>query len=320
MTRRFQYTILMAVLALTGAAAQKRELIKYGDFEQWVTRNVHESAIIGGNDRQVYEVGPTATIEGSSPYKATGGSPWATSNVVAKVCGVTKCSNAVFPDDRPGGGRCARLTSLIEHCKAAGIINIDVMVAGTMFLGHMIEPIKSTSDPYSKMEMGVPFTRRPKALCYDYRLLIPAGARRIYSSGFGRKKDLPGSDKAEVFIILQRRWEDSDGHLYAKRVGTGRELLAKTTPGWVNAHRLHVHYGDITSQPYYCSSMQLIPAEKIYYARNSRGKMVPVEEVGWDSADSTPTHIIVMFSAGSGEPYTGTPGQTLWIDNVALLY
>lgn len=302
------------------AAAQGVELLRFGDFENWVTRHIHESAIIGGADRTIYEVGPEAVIEGNHPYKPAGGSPWATSNVMAKVCGITKCSNAVFPDKRAGGGRCCKLTSLIEHCKAAGIINIDVMVAGTLFLGQMLEPIKGTSNPYSKMEMGVPFEKRPKALCFDYRLLIPSGAKRIYSSGFGSKRTLEGSDKAEVFIILQRRWEDAEGNLFAKRVGTGRELLAKSTPGWVNGHRLAVHYGDISGEKFFRPYMNLIPAEKSYYARNSHGKMVPVKEIGWDAPDAAPTHMIVMFSAGSGEPYTGTPGQTLWVDNVVLAY
>ena len=320
MLRRFIHTLIIMAVGTACTAAQKREPVRYGDFEQWVTRNVHESAIIGGQHRQVYEVGPTATVNGSEPYTPAGGSPWATSNVVAKVCGITKCSNAVFPDQRPGGGKCARLTSQIEHCKAAGIINIDVMVAGTMFLGRMFEPIKSTSGPYSKMEMGVPFTGRPTAVCYDYRLAIPAGASRIYSSGFGARKELAGADKAEVFILLQRRWEDGQGNIHARRVGTGRELLDRSTDGWVNSHRLAIHYGDISSEPFYRSYMRLIPADKSYYARNSHGKMVPVVEEGWDSADATPTHMILMFSAGSGEPYTGTPGQTLWIDNVAMLY
>ncbi len=66
--------------------------------------------------------------------------------------------------------------------------------------------------------------------------------------------------------------------------------------------------------------MGLIEEDHSYYARNSRGKMVPVNEVGWDNADATPTHVIVMFSSGSGKPYTGTPGMTLWVDNVAMLY
>ena len=145
-------------------SAQKPELINFGDFNQWVTRNIKESRIIGGNERQVFEIGPTQTINGDKAYTNLGGSPWATSNVMAKVCGITKNSNAVFPDIRSDNDKCARLSTILEQCKAIGIINIDVVVAGTIFLGQMFEPIKSTSDPYSKMEMGVPFDKRPAAL------------------------------------------------------------------------------------------------------------------------------------------------------------
>ena len=48
--------------------------------------------------------------------------------------------------------------------------------------------------------------------------------------------------------------------------------------------------------------------------------MVPVREIGWDSSDAEPTHLIVMVSAASGEAYTGTLGLTLWIDNVGMAY
>lgn len=311
-------SILLLVLA-PAVEAQKVEMLPYGDFNSWVTRNIKESRIIGGKEKKCYEIGPTVTINGDRPYTNQGGSPWATSNVMAKVCGVTKVSNAVFPDERSAGNRCAKLTSMIDNVNAIGIINMDVMVSGSIFLGKMLEPVKSTSDPYSKMEMGIPFTRRPKALRYDYRLTIPEG-NMIYSSGFGKKKTLDHKDKAEVLVILQRRWEDADGKIYAKRVGTGREQLGRSTPSWISDHRLVIRYGDITSQPGYRPDMGLIPAEKSYYARNSRGKMVPVTEVGWDDAVATPTHLIVMFSAGSGEPYTGTPGSTFWVDNVGLVY
>ncbi len=176
-------------IAPLSTTAQKCELIKYGDFNNWVTRNIKESHLIGGDTKQVFAVGPTQTIEGDKAYVNQGGSPWATSNVMAKVCGITKTSNAVFPDQRTDKDCCAKLTTRIENCKAIGIINIDVVVAGTLFLGQMFEPIKSTSDPYSKMEMGVPFAKRPKAMVYDYKLFIPADGTRLYSSGFGSKKD-----------------------------------------------------------------------------------------------------------------------------------
>ena len=311
----------MTLIAATAAdtAAQKFEPIKYGDFENWVTRNIPESRIIGGETKTLYEIAPNATIDGDKPYSNQGGSPWATSNIMAKVMGITKGSNAVFPDKR-GNGRCCMMTTLMEECKALGIINVDVLVAGSIFLGRFFEPVKSTSEPYSKMEMGIPFTRRPKALQFDYKVVVPQGVGRIYSPGFGKKKSLPGSDNAEVYIILQRRWEDEDGNIYAKRVGTGREHFGRSTNGWVNAHKLPVLYGDITARPDYKSWMGLIPEDKSYYARNSKGKMVPVREVGWDSPDATPTHLMVMASSGSGTAYIGTPGLTLWIDNVGLVY
>lgn len=315
-------TVMIAALVIIAAYADARELepIALGNFNEWVTRNIKESHIIGGKTRKVYEIAPTRTINGDEPYANQGNSPWATSNVMAKVCGITKTSNAVYPDTREGSNLCAKLTTRLENCKAIGIINIDVVVAGTVFLGRMFEPIKSTSDPYSKMEMGIPFTKRPSALVYDYKLYIPENGTRLYSSGFGSKKTLPGSDKSEVFVYLQRRWEDKDGNIYAKRVGTGRELLSKTTPDWINGHRLEIHYGDISKASYFKPFMGLIPESKSYCAVNSKGKIVPVKEVGWDSDDATPTHIMVMFSAGSGEPYTGTIGTEFRIDNVALEY
>ncbi len=316
----FAGTLACMLLLPATAAAERVEPIKYGDFENWVTRNIHESAIIGGNVKKLYEIAPTATINEAVPYVPAGGSQWATSNILAKVAGITKGSNAVFPENRPGGGKACRMTTMMEQCKALGIINIDVLVAGSIFLGRFFEPVSSTKNPYSKMEMGVPFTQRPKALQFDYKVEMPSNSDRIYSSGFGKKKTIPGHDNAEVYIILQRRWEDADGNLFAKRVGTGREHFGASTPGWVNGHRLNVKYGDITSDPGYKSWMGLIPEEKSYYARNSKGKMVPVKEVGWDSPDATPTHLLVMASAGSGTAYIGTPGLTLSVDNFALVY
>ena len=312
-------TLLLAISSVS-VFGQTIELLPYGDFNNWVTREIKESRIIGGKQKHCYAVGPSKTIVGDEPYTNAGGSPWSSSNVMAKVAGVTKVSNAVFPDEHSANGKCAKLTTTMDSCKALGIVNIKVVVAGTLFLGQMLEPVKSTSDPYAKMEMGVPFTKHPDALVYDYKLDIPAHSCITYSSGFGKKRETPGCDKAEVFILLQRRWEDKDGNLYAKRVGTGRELIGKATNGWECKHRLKVNYGDITHEPYYKKNMGLIPEAKSYYARNSRGKMVPVKEVGWDSPDATPTHMIIMFSSGSGEPYTGTLGMTMWVDNVGLAY
>ncbi|MCM1076607.1 MAG: PCMD domain-containing protein [Bacteroides sp.] len=300
--------------------AQKNvERIKYGDFSHWVTRNIKESAVIGGNEKTVYEIGPTTTINGNKPYNNLGGSPWGTSNVYAKVSGVTKTSNAVYPFERASGDKCAKLCTQIEKVKVLGMINMDVMVAGSMFLGKMLEPITSTKNPYAKMEMGIPFEKRPEALIFDYKVDMPDVDYRIKSSGFGSKKKLPGRDQAVVFVYLQRRWEDSEGNIHANRVGTGGKQFSSSTQ-WVNGTKLPIVYGDMSKHGTVPDYLKLRNKDNCYYARNSKGKMVPVIEEGWDDENAKPTHAVVMFSAGNGDPYVGTEGLTLYVDNVGFGY
>lgn len=319
-TPRYLHMTAAIAAILAGAILARGETvepIKYGNMEHWVTRHIPESGLIGGNTKTLYAIGPTQTIDGAKPYVPSAGNPWGTSNVMAKVVGIVKGSNAVFPDKRESGGHAARLITLMETCRALGLVNIEVLVPGSIFTGHIIEPVKGTKNPYAKMDMGVPMTKRPKALQLDYKLEMPANPGKIYAPGFGKQKKMEGHDESEVYIILQRRWEDEDGNIYARRVGTGRERYGKSTQGWVNGHRIEVKYGDVSHE---AGSMGLIPEERSYYATNSKGKLVPVKEVGWDDADATPTHMIVMASAGSGDAYVGTPGLTLWVDNLALVY
>lgn len=310
---------IAAAIVFVSATYAPEEQLPYSDFDQWITRNIKESRLLGGKTKTVYAIGPEQTIDGSKPYHPLGGSPWATSNVLASPMGVVKTSNAVYPDEHPGHGKCAKMCTEIERCKAIGMVNIDVLVAGSIFLGEMVEPIKSTKNPYSKMVMGVPYASRPKAVQFDYKLSVPADAQRIYCPGFGKKKNMDGTEQAEVMLFLQRRWEDADGNLYAKRVGTGRERFSQSTSDWVEGHRTPIFYGDITRLPAYKPYMGLVAPDHSYYARNSKGKLVPVKEVGWDDADATPTHIVLMFSAASGNAYEGTPGLTFWVDNVAMV-
>ncbi len=307
---------IIASLSSISSMALTLEPIHFGDFSQWVTRDITESKVIGGNQKTIYEIAPTDHIVGNKPYVNAGGSPWATSNVYAKVTGVVKGSNTVSPHDR-NGDKCAKMVAKMEEVKVLGLINMDVMVAGSIFLGRVFEPISSTKNPYSKMEMGVPYTKRPKALVYDFQVDMPENDTRTKSTGFSSKKTLPGRDNAEVYVLLQKRWEDSNGKLYAQRVGTGRERYAKSIP-WTKGHELPIHYGDITREPFYKPWMGLLSGERAYHARNSKGKIVPVEEVGWAPADAVPTHVLVMASSTCGEAFIGTEGLTLYIDNVAF--
>lgn len=307
----------MLVLAMAAPSRALRvEPIKYGDFSQWISRRVDESKALGGASKTIHEIGPSGSAPVNTPYVNRGGSPWATSNVYAKVCGIVKASGTVTPFTA-NGNTMAKLQAKMEHVKVLGIVNMDVMVAGTIFLGRIYEPITSPKGPFSKMEMGIPYTKRPKALVFDYKVVMPQADTRIKSTGFSAKKTLKGRDNAEVYVLLQRRWEDDKGNIYAKRVGTGRERYSRSIP-LTKGHRLTIHYGNISDKPFFKPYMGLLDGDKAYYARNSKGKLVPVHEIEWDDADATPTHVLVMCSSSCGEPYVGTEGLTLYVDNIGF--
>ena len=153
--------------------ALRLEPIPYGDFSTWKSRGITESKLIGGSHKTVYEIAPEGSSEGNIPYSNEGGSPWATSNVYAKVAGVVKASNTVSPAIHDGN-RCAKMQAKMEEVKVLGLVNMDVMVAGTVFLGQIYEPITSPKGPFSKMEMGIPYSKRPSALVFDYQVDMPA--------------------------------------------------------------------------------------------------------------------------------------------------
>lgn len=304
------------IFGVENASSLRLEPIPYADFSNWKARDITESKLIGGKHKTIYEIAPEGKSEGNIPYKNEGGSPWATSNVYAKVVGVVKGSNTVTPVMHQGS-RAAKMEAKMEEVKVLGLVNMDVMVAGTIFLGQVYEPITSPKGPFSKMEMGIPYTKRPTALVYDFQVDMPADNTRTKSTGFSPKKTLQGRDNAEVYVLLQKRWEDEKGNIYAQRVGTGRERYNSSIP-WTTGHQLPIHYGDITGESFYKPWMGLLNGDKAYYAKNSKGKLVPVEEVAWAPADATPTHVLVMASSSCGEPFVGTEGLTLYIDNIAF--
>lgn len=314
---KFTLSALALVLTLLSASAQRVDPVKYGDFNSWVTRNIKESALIGGNTVKLYEIGPNTAVYGNKPYRPAGGSPWATSNAYAKVSGIVKGSNAVFPAVRSGSNRCAKMCTMMERVKVLGVVNMDVMVAGTIFTGELIEPVTSTKNPYAKMVMGVPYSGHPSALVFDCKLEMPNVNYRVKSTGFGSKKQLPGRDKAVAFIMLQRRWEDADGKLHALRVGTGGRHFTSPTD-WHNGVEVPIVYGNASHSPGYAPFLALRSGANAYYARNSKGILTPIEEEGWDTSGAAPTHMIIMFSSGDSEPYVGTEGMTFYIDNVGL--
>lgn len=309
---------LLAGCQLSTVYGQEKEVpIAFGDMNHWVVREIHESGIIGGNTKLLYELGPTDTIVGNKEYQNRGGSPWANSNVLAKVAGVVKTNTSVFPEKR-GNGWCARLETRMESVRVLGIVDIEVVAAGSVFLGKVHEPIKGTKNPQSMLGSGVPFTKKPKSVRFDYKAKLAPEKNRVRSTGFSRKSTVQGQDSIEVNLLLQKRWEDKDGNIYAKRVGTMVQRYIESTPDWVNNATYPVRYGNISSQPGFKHYMRIQAEER--YSLNSKGKSVPIREVGWAEEGEQPTHIILQFTSSHGGAYIGSPGNTLWIDNVKLIY
>lgn len=257
------------------------------------------------------------TINGNIPYTNKGGSPWGTSNVLAHVSGIYKTNNSVYRDKHENG-HCAKLVTHIEKVKVLGLINIKVLAAGSLFLGDVREPITGTKDGPKAINWGIPFTHRPKAVRFDYKTLLPNSATRIKQNGFSSASKVAGRDYAVAILYLQKRHEDAHGNITAKRVGTMVVKYSKSTNGWVNDATYTIHYGDIRHMAGYNAS--LMGLRNCDYARNSKGKSVIIKETGWASPNETPTHLILQFSSSHGGAYIGTPGNTLWIDNVSLVY
>lgn len=278
------------------------QFIPKGNFESWSSQTIKESGIIGGNTVTLMHIG----------------APWGSSNVWAKVSGVTKTNISVYRDNHPGHGHCAKLYTHIVEAKVLGIINIKVLAAGSIFLGSTIQPITDTKNPMAKLNAGIKFTKRPKAIVFDYKTHIVKG-NRIRQNGIAKGSSVAGQDMADCILYLQKRWEDAKGNIYAKRVGTMVHRFSSSTD-WKNNQSFAIQYGDIRGKSFYSSAWALTSGAVTKYARNSKGKMVAIKEVGWASANETPTHLVLQFDSSHGGAYVGTVGNTLWVDNVRLAY
>lgn len=306
------------IFTLQANAQERTEMLSYGNMDQWISRKIKESFVIGGKTVTLYEIGKSSeVIPENTPYVSKT-SPWAVSSVYAKVKGITKGSVTVFPERRDDG-YCARLDTKIESVKVLGIININVLASGTIFLGQMIEPVTGTKDPLKNIIAGAPFSGKPNYLQFDYKVITGGPNYRI--NGLSKKGTATGTiSHAIAYVYLQQRWEDKDGNIHAKRIGTGWETFDKSVANWQNKHRITIHYGDISHTNYFNPKMGLKIGEESYYTRNSKGKLVPIIEDQWGAASDPVTHIFIQFSSSDGGPFVGNPESKFWIDNVGLVY
>lgn len=310
--------LLLLLCLAANIHAERIDTIPFGDMESWTVRYIKESKLLGGQTKTLYALAPTDTIWENGPYTyGQNGNPWATSNAYADVHRmIEKAAGTMKPEKREDGGTCCRLNVEMLGVRALDRIDIEVLVAGTLFTGRNLEPITTAKDPYQNIDFGVPFTGRPSALMFDYKCIVSPEEWVWFAKGFGKPKKQDGHDEAEAYVYLQHRWEDEKGHIHSIRVGTGYKRFTEDQLTWVNGYRLPIHYGDITGEPWYEDYMGF---KGIQRAVNSKGKMTPIIEEGWD-ASLEPTHIVIMLTSGKYEAFVGHDGNVLWVDNVCLVY
>ena len=117
----------------------------------------------------MYEIAPTTVIQGDQVYKNHG---WFTVGYFkcdGEGSRYYKTNTSVFPEKR-GEGYCARLDTRMESVKVLGLVNITVLAAGSIFTGTVHEPIKGTKNPQKMLQTGIPFTKKPVALQFDYKV------------------------------------------------------------------------------------------------------------------------------------------------------
>lgn len=308
----FRHTVALAfsLLVCVNTFAQRTETVPFGDFEQWTVRNIKESAILGGETKTIYALAPADTVDRNEVFDYAN-TIWSSSNAYAVVAGITKTSCSVSPENGPDG-LCAKLESKYVSLKVAGIVNIRLFAGGSLYWGRMLEPIRGISEPYSYIDWGIPFDRRPSALVLDYKSVVPNTGKIVKGT-----RTVDGYDPEEIILLLQNRSEDADGHIHVKRVGTAAIQIDRTSDGWVKDLRIPVIYGDARKSRLYEDFMDL---RDIYYAANGKGKNVSIPEEGWAVPGEAVTHAIISITSGSQNGLSGAVGNVLWIDNVRLEY
>ena len=312
---------LLAIIGLFvishGLLAERRwtEPIPYGDMDEWQVRYIQESKLLGGQTKTLYALAATDTIRENKAYIPTEDNPWGSSATYAKFMGIeTGIAGSIVPERR-GYGYCCKLQNVLTH---VNIGDIYAMVSGTLHMGQALEPLglAAKNRPYTATEFGVPFTQHPVALMLDYKATI-SEADSLITTERNKPEWIDGHDCAVVFVYLQYRWEDKEtGKIYARRVGTAYERICETIPEWVNNHEIPIRWGNITTSADYQAYEGLNQRDMM--ARNSRGKMVRVEEVGW-SLDE-PTHVVMYISSSNAGVFRAYEGNTLWVDNLRWVY
>ncbi|MBB3700934.1 PCMD domain-containing protein [Flammeovirga yaeyamensis] len=203
---------------------------------------------------------------------------WETSNPGTTFLGVV---NAYEEKEDVINGSAAKLET-----KGIGLTGI---AAATIYTGKFE---LNLSDPAKSAQLGVPYTKRPVSMSFNYKY-TPGAIYEQYDGALGTT--IEGVDSCLVYMYLQKREGDQ-----ILRVGTAAMQNSDTVTEWTK-RTLDVTYGVIENPV--------------------AGFKLREEETGWAAADTNPTHIIVVFtSTSAGDFFRGAIGSTLFVDEISIEY
>lgn len=168
-------------------------------------------------------------------------------------------------------------------------IGITGIASSTIYTGEFELDL---SDPANSAKLGLEFQKRPKNISFHYKY-TPGDVYQQFTGAVGT--EIPGVDSCLVYMYLQKR----EGNAI-ERIGTAAMQNSDTVTEWT-AKTLTVQYGEI--------------------ANPEAGFKLRPEETGWADADTTPTHIIIVFASSSaGDYFRGAIGSLMYVDEIAIEY
>lgn len=317
---RYIVFIPLIISTIISYAQVSEVLLPYGDMNQWQVRYIRESGILGGERKTLYAIAPTDTIYHNQAYVPCTGNPWGSSSTYAKCIVETAADGAVSPEKR-GDGYCCRLENKLKHVE---LCDIYAMVTGTIFFGENLEPVglAAKNKPYTAIDFGFPFNQHPMALKLDYKAKVE-DSNVIISTRRNKIEFEEGRDMVGLLLLFQYRWEDPEtGNIYAYRVGTASMRVSNDVPEWINNHIVPIRWGKTALSTTANEDTILAPQEHLnssyMMTRNSKGKMVMIEEVGYSTI--APTHAVLMILSSWAGAFRAHEGNIFWVDNLRWVY
>ncbi|MDD2197621.1 MAG: PCMD domain-containing protein [Bacteroidales bacterium] len=218
-------------------------------------------------------------------------------------------SNADFPSvpyETAPNEYATELTTQNMGALAAGILGgYKGIAAGNVFVGIFEVANLTNAHPV----FGYPYTQKPKAFQVDYTYTPAEGLLN------GKLKPVEGTDKLDMYLILEKRQEDQ-----IKRLGVAWFRSGELQTEWKTIEKeIKYAYGDAPE------GLEDYEKRVLKYGidgnlNETNPESMPYATWG-DISKEDPTHILVTFTSSyRGDYFIGAPGSKLLVDNFKLIY